>query len=158
MTGTLGRNVSSPRHCEVVNLHLGEGTHSLLRLSRAVADPELGVGVGIDEWRVEEEERSSPPRLVGSVEAHMEDHCPLPQPQLGLFHPHHLLAVVSFRGVVWALVQPVRRGCMELVRTVVPVPEPGKWTSAGLAEREQLILVRLPVLEAEEGRNCLQQQ
>lgn len=52
--------------------------HSPLELSRALAGPELGLG--IDEWLVGVEERSFPPLLVVPVKVRMADHCPLPQP------------------------------------------------------------------------------
>ena len=51
----------------------------------------------------------------------MVSHCPRPRPPLVLSRLRRLVVAVSFRGVLWVPVRPVRRGYMAVVRTVVPV-------------------------------------
>lgn len=46
-------------------------------------------------------------------------HCRLPRRLLGRSRLHHLLEVVSFRGVEWVRGRRVRRGCMVEVRIVL---------------------------------------
>lgn len=80
--------------------------------------------------------RSYPSLLVVPVGMQMAHRCPLPLLWLDPSPRHHLLAVVSFHGVGWALVQPVQPGYMGSVRTVALVPGPESRMPAGLAERE----------------------
>lgn len=78
------------------------------------------------------------PQWVALGGERMVTRCPLPRLPRVPFRLCRLAVVVSFRGVLWVPVRPVRRGYMAAVRTAVPVLGVGKQAFARLLALVQL--------------------